>query len=57
MNNAGREKNDVEDNTSTQDSKEDAVVDFRLDEDLIKNNDKVSKNDEEIVEEEKVIWL
>jgi len=55
MNNAGREKNDVEDNTSTQDSKEDAVVDFRLDEDLIKNKDKVSKNDEEIVEEEKVI--
>lgn len=57
MNNADREKNDVEDNTSTQDSKEDAVVDFRLDEDLIKNKDKVSKNDEEIVEEEKVIWL
>lgn len=54
MNNGGRERNDDEDNSSTQDSKEEAIVDFRLDEDLKKNKDKVSKNDREILEEVKV---
>lgn len=57
MNNGGREKNDDEDNSSTQDSKEEAIVDFRLDEDLKKNKGKVSKNDREILEEEKVLWI
>ncbi len=55
MNNVGIEKNDVEDVSSTQDSNEEAVVDFRLDENLKKNKDKVSRNDGEILEEEKVI--
>ena len=35
MNNTGREKNNVKDNTSTQESKEDAVVDFRLDGEIL----------------------
>lgn len=36
MNNVGIEKNDVENVSSTQDSNEEAIVDFRLDEDLKK---------------------